>query len=878
MTIAAIETSAASWRCGAFHRTSAAMTKWMVVAKTSGRMKRARRPGARIIPWAMDLAPGARLKHYEIISLLGRGGMGAVYKAVDRRLDRLVAIKVLHHVSAERRQRFEREARVVASLQHPRICTLIDIGVHDGIDYLVMEYLDGRPLPCPQPFATVIEYGIQIADALDAAHRKGIAHRDLKPANIMVTGDGIKLLDFGIAKAADMETLTQEGVPVGTPGYMSPEQWRGESTDHRSDIFALGCVLHEMATGERSRETPIAHPLLESVVKGCLAQAPDDRWQSARDVRRLLAGVAEGRAMAVRRAPRWWIAAAAAVLAAVGAGALAWSLKPAPARAPLYVAVMPPPNAEFHVARNREGGIAVSPDGTMIAFVATTAGRAQLWIRRLDSADARPLPGTEGAFYPFWSPDSQWIAFFTPDKLMKIGVAGGAPRMICTTIPRALGGSWGANDQIVVTGVQNDGAIQRVAGSGGTPVPLAAGAWPHFLPDGRRFLFSHEKSFWIGSVDGGEAPRRILEANTLKTVYSNGHLLFVREQKLLAQPFDLATMRVTGDPYPIAESLAGAAQNPGEFDATAAGLLIYATGDRPTVLVWRARDGRRQEVVADGAELATPRLAPDNTRVAFARVGASRTDIWIADLRRKVTTRVTFELAVNRWPVWSPDGARITYAGGTELALDLYRRAADGGGAVERLTNEPSWQHPMDWSSDGFHLVFTRNSDDFGTDLMILPAGGKPYMYLRTPVSEAHSQLEPKSRRWIVYSSDDIGRREVFVQAFAPGQPAAAARWQISSGGGTMPRWRGDGKEIYYWGLDGRIMAATVDGTGSAFKWSTPAPLFQAVMPTLRTNDINFDVSADGERFLLVEPADRIGTPPLMMVTDWLAAVRRRSQ
>ena len=825
----------------------------------------------------MTFGPGARLKHYEIVSILGSGGMGVVYKALDLRLDRLVAIKVLHHVSPERRQRFEREARVVASLQHARICTLIDVGVHDGLDYLVMEYLDGRPLPCPQPFATVIEYGMQIADALDAAHRKGIAHRDLKPANILLTADGVKLLDFGIAKAADMDTLTQEGVPVGTPGYMSPEQWRGESTDHRSDIYALGCVLHEMATGQRSRETAIDHPLLESVVKGCLAQSPEDRWQSARDVKRLLAGAAEGRAVPVRRTRRGWFAAVAAALAAVAAGALAWTLKPTPARPPLHLAMTPPPNAVFHVARNREGGIALSPDGTMIAFVATTAGKAQLWIRRLDAIDARPLPGTDGAFYPFWSPDSQWIAFFTPARLMKIGVAGGAPQTICATIPRALGGTWGAGDQIVLTGAQNDGALHRVSGSGGEPVRLTQGSWPYFLPDGRRFLFSHDGRFWVGTVDGTAAPRQILETNTVKAIYSNGHVLFVRDRRLLAQRFDPDAMQVSGDAFLVAEPLAGITENPGEFAATAAGLLVYAHGERPTALAWRARDGRRLDVTADGAELATPRISPDGTRLAFARVDGSKTDIWIADLRRKVTTRVTFELPVNRWPVWSPDGSTITYSGGSGLSFDLYRRAADGGGTVERLLNEPAPQHAMDWSADGRHFSFTRNSAQFGTDLMILPAGGKPYTFLRTPVSEAHSQFEPKSRRWILYSSDDIGRREIYVQAFTPGQPAADARWQISSGGGTMPRWRGDGKEIYYWGPDGRIMAATVDGSGTAFKWSTPAPLFQAVMPTLRTNDINFDVSADGQKFLLVEPSERVGAPPLMIVTDWVAAVRRRS-
>jgi eukaryotic-like serine/threonine-protein kinase len=825
---------------------------------------------------AISLGPGSRLQHYEIVSLLGSGGMGTVYKALDRRLDRPVAIKVLRHVSLERRQRFEREARVIAGLQHPRICTLIDIGMHEGTDYLVMEFLAGQTLACPQPFDKVIEYGIQIADALDAAHRKGITHRDLKPGNIIVGDDGIKLLDFGVAKSVNLDTLTEAGVSIGTPGYMAPEQWRGDTTDHRSDIYALGCVLHEMATGQRSRETAIQHPRLEWIVKGCLAQSPDDRWQSARDVSRLLSGIADGRIgdAPARGAGRWWRAAAAAVtvLAVI---ALGWSLRPDAPRQALHLAIVPPEQASFHVARNREGGTALSPDGRMLAFVAMTAGKAQLWIRRLDAVDARPLPGTDGAFYPFWSPNSQWIAFFTPDKLMKIGVAGGAPLTICATIPRALGGSWGADDQILVTGVQGDGAINRVAGSGGVPVRLTMGSWPHFLPDGRRFVFSLDGAFWVGSIAGSDQPRKVLEANTTKAIYSNRHLLFVRDRRLLAQRFDPSTLQVSGEAFPIAEPLAGVTENPGEFSATADGMLAYAAGARPTVLVWYERGGKRGDVLASGAELATPRIAPDGNRVAFARVDGSNTDIWIADLRRHVTTRITFDAPQNRWPVWSPDGTTITYSSGTGMGYDLYRRAADGSGTVEQLTSQPSQQHPMDWSSDGQYLVFTRNVLGFGTDVLILPAGGNPYTFLQTPVSEAHSQIDPTGRRWIVYSSDDVGRREIFVKAFVPGQPSTEARWQLSSGGGTMPRWSRDGKEIYYLGLDGRIMAAAVDGTGPAFKWSTPSPLFQALTPTLRTNDIVFDVTPNGQRFLLVEPSDRTGTQPLMIVTDWVAATRR---
>jgi Tol biopolymer transport system component/predicted Ser/Thr protein kinase len=823
----------------------------------------------------LRLEPGTRLGHYDIVGLLGAGGMGAVYKAKDSRLDRYVAIKVLKHVSPELRQRFEREARVISALQHPRICMLIDIGVHDGTDYIVMEYLEGRTLTCPQPIGKAIEYGMQIADALDAAHTKGITHRDLKPDNVLVTPNGIKLLDFGIAKAAGLETVTVTGAAVGTPAYMAPEQWRGETTDHRTDIYALGCVLHEMADGQKAKDTPLGHHRLEWIVRGCLAREPDDRWQSARDVKRLLQSIGEPGTEPVAAARRSWLLPAVVTLLGLAGMAAAWMLRPAPPRALYQLSIAPPANGTLLIARNREGGIAVAPDGSAIAFSANVGGRIQLWIRRLDLPEAQPMPGTDGAFYPFWSPDSRWIAYFTPGKLMRVAADGGTPQTISVNEPRSLGGAWGAGDVILIT---TDGAsLNRVNAVGGTLAPVTAGRWPHFLPDGTRFLYDHEGGIWVASIAGGEAPRRILETNAVKPAYSNGHLLFIRDQALHAQRFNAATLELSGDAFPISPTMSGnASDNPGDFSVTAAGLLAYGTGQRLIALAWRDRSGKRLGDLASGAELVTPRISPDGKRVAFARVDGNNTDIWIADRDGHAPTRLTFDPATDRWPIWSPDGRTITYSSGTLRDYDLFRRAADGSGVAERLTNQLSAQHPMDWSPDNRYLSFTRNERGYGTDLLVLTPDRKTHTFLKTTVSEAHSQIDPKSGTWIAYSSDDSGRREIYVKPFTPRQPASDARWQISTAGGTMPRWRRDGKELFYWGLDGRIMASEVDGTGKAFKWSTPVVLFEAGAPTLRTNDINFDVTPDGQRLLIVEPAERSGSEPLMVVTDWLAATRAK--
>jgi eukaryotic-like serine/threonine-protein kinase len=528
------------------------------------------------------------------------------------------------------------------------------------------------------------------------------------------------------------------------------------------------------------------------------------------------------------------------------------------------------------VARNSEGGIAVSPDGTMIAFAAPVGGRPLLWVRRLDSLDTRTLPGTDGAFQPFWSPDSKWIAFYTPEKLMKVAAAGGTPQTICRTDPRSTGGSWGSDDVLLVT--THRGELLRVSASDGVPVPLFAGLWPHFLPDGKRFLFQRNSEVWTGSLDASEQPRRLVEASATKPGFSSGHLLFLRNRTLMAHRFDPAARQVSGSAFPVVESITSPDPNgnPGEYSATRDGRLVYAAGGDLNKLVWRDRSGKVLDELVSGAEFATPRISPDGKRVAFARTDRENMDIWIAELDRTPAqmTHFTFDSRQDRYPIWSPDGATITFSSGETGSFELYRKPSNGTGNAEPLINTPSPQHAMDWSRDGKHLAFTRNQPN--TDLLILPTGGSEYVFLQTKVSESHSQFNPGiPPRWIAYDSDDSGRREIYVKAFVPGQPAGDARWQISTDGGTMPRWRGDGRELYYWALDGKIMAAPIDGTGSAFQKSTPVVLFQVQPPTLRTNDINFDVTRDGQRFLFIEPVERVQSQPLTFVTDWLAATKR---
>jgi eukaryotic-like serine/threonine-protein kinase len=427
-----------------------------------------------------------------------------------------------------------------------------------------------------------------------------------------------------------------------------------QPADPRTDIYALGCVLHEMASGQRARETTLPHPRLEWIVRRCLAPDPEDRWQSARDVRQLLESIRNGRLETPSSIRAWPITTVVSLLAALAVAA-AWIFAKPTSPRPLYqLSIAPPVHSSFLFARNRQGGLAISPDGTTVAFVAVTEGTIQLWTRRLDSSSAQPIPGTEGAYYPFWSPDSRWIAYLTPTALMRVSASGGAPQQIAASESRALGGSWGADDVILIT--SGGVSLTRVAASGGSLADVMPGRWPHFLPDGKRFLFDRDGGVWVGSVAAGESPRRLVESNAEKPAYSSGHVLFVRGRSLISQRFDLARLQVSGQPVPVVEFQLGSLDNPADFSVTTDGLLAYGPGTGLNTLVWRSRLGQR-----------TSHLTPPTE--------GNNADICIADLRRATTNRLTFDAAMERWPIWSPDGKTITYSSGTYGSLDLYRRA-----------------------------------------------------------------------------------------------------------------------------------------------------------------------------------------------------------
>ncbi len=737
----------------------------------------------------MTLSAGAKLGPYEVLTAIGAGGMGAVYKARDTRLERTVAIKVLNESSPTLRERFVREARAVAALQHADICTLYDISSHDGADFLVMEHLEGRTLRCPQPLDKALEYAIQIAEALEAAHRQGVIHRDLKPANIMITRSGVKVLDFGLARRRGDQTLTMAGEVMGTPAYMAPEQWHGTETDARTDIHALGSVIYEMVTGklatnEREKLEP---ERLEWAVRRCLEADPEERWQSVRDLRWELESIREAppTKAPAHRQRRWLWPVATAALA--GSAALAtWLIKPAAPRHHLQVSVNPPPKAVFLSGQIDEGGIALSPDATMLAFVARTEGSTALWVRRLDSMEARALPGSEGAYYPFWSPDSRWIGFFSESKLKKIEASGGATQTICDIQSGAgRGGAWNQDGVIVFSAYSTGRAIHRVAATGGVPAALTrldqtgrenAHMWPQFLPDGKRFLYLNRcnepenTGIWLASLDDSEKPRRIVGRVASNASYAllesgwwsrgNGNVLFVREGTLMAQPLDAAGLAPAGAAFPVAESVAYQINvGKAEYTVSANGMLVYRSATGIKRLLWRDLGGKEIGSLNAGSDVYAPRLSPDGKWVAFSRRDGNNPEIWVAHLEGHTTRRFTFNPGYDSYPVWSPDGASIAFSSATSGPLNLYRKSASGAGNPERLTNSPLTQYLVDWSGDGRFLMYVEVGQETGFDLMVLPMSGgeKPFVFLRTKFQETQGSFSPGAPRWIAYASDESG-------------------------------------------------------------------------------------------------------------------------
>jgi Tol biopolymer transport system component/tRNA A-37 threonylcarbamoyl transferase component Bud32 len=858
----------------------------------------------------MSIAAGTKLGPYEVVAPIGAGGMGEVFKARDTRLDRSVAIKVLPSAfaaNAQLRIRFEREAKTISQFSHPNICTLYDIGEHGGVAFLVMEYLQGETLAArlargPLPIEQVIRYGVQICDALERAHRNGIVHRDLKPGNIMLTASGAKLLDFGLAREFDADStpdmatevrrasksITEEGTIVGTFQYMAPEQLEGNTADARTDIFALGAVLYEMATARRAfqgrtRASLIASILatqpepvtavqpafptsLDRVIRTCLAKDPEERFQSAHDVKLALQWLTDATVAAQSAKPRHsraaWITASVMALAFIAAAAqLARDWMAHRNAKPVRTTITAPKGAEF-LFLSAGGPPELAPDGTKIVFAAGPIEQRTLWVRPLDGATPQELRGTTGASFPFWSPDGKAIAFFQNGELKKMHLPAGTIATICKAID-GRGGSWSPDGKTIVF-AQRFSPIYRVAAAGGTPVAITklegtgdvTHRWPRFLPDGRHFLFlaspvgieDPRNQICAGSVDG--TLRKPLVAASSHPLFYDGRLLFTREGNLVAQRLDLDSLALTGDPAIVPEAQI-------RTDATFArsvvsvannGTLVYQTGAyiEESDLAWYDRTGKRVGTLGDRQPYGHVALDPRGT-VAVVAMRGLQPNLWMIDLERGVKTRLTFGQR-DQAPVWSPDGRQLAYGSikqtpQTELELTVMDFATRSERQLRAAT--PGDRSPSSWSPDGRMLFYTTASRarTTGNDIYYITiADGKSHAYLATAHDEAMPRMSPDGR-YIAYQSRESGRWQIYLAPF----PATGEKWQVSPDGGVVPRWGPDGKELFYV-VEETMTAIPVNLTGTPV-FGTPEPLFRfrSGMPT----PVGWDVTPDGQRFLI---------------------------
>ena len=888
----------------------------------------------------MALTSGTKLGPYEILAPLGAGGMGEVYRARDARLDREVAIKVLPaHLSSDAalKQRLEREAKAVSKLSHPHICTLHDIGHQDGVDFLVMEYLEGetleqRLLKGPVPPEQTLRYAGQIADALAKAHKVGITHRDLKPANVMLTRSGAKLMDFGLAKQAglaplaaaltemtmEQKKLTGEGTIVGTFQYMAPEQLEGKEADARTDIFAFGELLHEMVTGKpafsgKSRASLIAailtaepppitqlQPLtpsaLERVVKKCLAKDPDERWQSASDLATELKWLAEGGSQAglpattvsssKHRERVAWSAAAFALIASVilVAAYFGDSTK----TTPVVRSLISVEEGTFPIMTGDFAGPpTVSPDGNAVAFVAAREqGAVLLWVRPLNSIHARALTGTEGATFPFWSPNSRTLGFFAGGKLKTVPVDGGTPSEICAA-PIGRGGTWGTQGTIVFS-PDFQSVLEQVPATGGTPTAATvmdkskhdSHRWPLFLPDGKHFLYlavvhanptDNSDGIYMASPDGKE--NHLVMRGYTNVAYAAGRLVFTRDNTLMAQPFDPKTGTLHGEAERLSDDvLLDQTTWRAQFDASGSSVLVYGSGGlTPWQAVWYDRSGK--EIGPAGEKvfnLLSLRLSPDGARLA-TEAGESQSEIWIYDRNRAVNTRLTFGPSQNSSPVWSPDGQWIAYAG-VRSKNGLYRKPANGMGHEEMLfEGDAATRNPFDWSSDGKFLLFGEGDGSVKGKLWALPLTGdrKPIPLSQDTYVVNSAKFSPDGH-WVTYSSNESGRLEVYVMPFGGG----TGKWQVSTTGGSQPLWRG--KEMFYWSQDNTLMSVPIALKPEGVEVGASRLLFRFNNPIGTVGIVSpYDVSADGQRFVLITTPEH--TPrPITLVTNWTAELKHQ--
>lgn len=899
----------------------------------------------------MNLDPGTRLGPYEIVAPLGAGGMGEVYRAKDTRLGREVAVKVLpEHLGGneEVRARFEREAKTVSSLNHPHICTLFDVGREGETDYLVMELVEGETLAQrlgrgALPVAEVLRLGPQIADALDRAHRAGVIHRDLKPGNVMLTKTGsgpvtAKLMDFGLARAigsdrrfgaagsslsgGTMAALTQsptvaqpltaEGALVGTFQYMAPEQLEGREADARADLWALGCVLYEMLTGRRAFEgksqasliaavlerepapisalAPSTPPGLDRVVRQCLGKDPDERWQTAADLRRELLWLQQDGSQAGALAPPTaraearprggvrlpWPLLALIVAGSVGMTVLATKfLNPAPPARVGRFTILSPGSLGAQNALGRNA--VISPDGRLVAMAARdSTGTAHLFVRPFDALAADELPGTEGAYYPFWSPDCRSLGFFAEGKLKRINLDGGRPQVLCDA-SAGRGAAWN-RDGVILFSPTAQSSLHRISANGGEAKPLTtldsgskeiAHRWPQFLPDGRHFLYlalparDGQFDMFLGSMDG--KPARLVERSESAAVYAApGYLILERNGTLLARKFDAARGVASGEPVALIDppSSGGNLGEPG-LSVSEDGSYCYVHAvPVDTRLIWLDRNGRQTGVVPmqPGAFFGMS-LSPDGSLVALARHDpATLTDIWMARVDRGSVTRFTSEPAIEWYfPTWSPDGSRLAFASNRDGQYGIYVRPVSGVGREELLHRGESLKNwPTSWSVDERWIVFDSSSPNSGDDLWLLPLQGdrKAVAFLESRFNERGGQISPDGR-WIAYVSDATGRDEICVQPF----PVPGAVIQVSSDGGDAPVWSRDGRELFFHSPGGELMAATVD-VEPPFRATLPVPLFR-----LPTGVV--DLTFDGQRGLALAPVSAADRTSVTLVLNW---------
>ena len=891
----------------------------------------------------MPILPGRRLGPYEILSAIGAGGMGEVYKARDTRLDRIVAIKVLPTHLADRselRERFEREAKTIASLNHPHICTLYDTGNQDDIDYLVMEYIEGETLAQrlhkgALPIQQVLQYAIEISDALDKAHRKGITHRDLKPGNIMLTKTGTKLLDFGLAKlqqeatpAAPLsqlptlaEPVTAQGTILGTLQYMAPEQVEGKTDriDARTDIFAFGAVVYEMATGKKAfvgdsqasliaaileREPraisslqPMAPPELDRVVKRCLAKDPEDRWQSTRDVADELKWISQSGSQVsspsrdqakglhvLGRRPLVF-SLGGLLLGLMIASFATWSLQPTRLQPVTRLVVDVPPGQQL-AGLDSGPALVLSPDGTKLAYIARQRGTQQIYLKAMDSLEAKSIPGTEGAVNPFFSPDNQWLGFFADGKLKKASVRGGGA-IFLGDAANPFGASWG-NQGTIVFGPSTVGILQQVPANGGTSQPLThfekqeiVHGWPEFLPGGKTLLFaaSDNNGYWtnaqimVQTVATGER-RKLIQAGMNPHYAASGHLLFVQGGSMMAAPFDLQRLAVTGAAVPVVDGiLQSVTSGYAQYSISGTGSLVYVPGSVQSTerrMVWVDRKGVEQAVPAPARPYRYARISPDGQRAAVI-IEAPESQIWLYDLRREALTQWTFEGNINVMGAWTPDGKRIAFMSNREGPGNTYWQLADGGGGLERLSSSENNQVPTSWSPDGRELAFIKIRPDTGYDIWVLRVSDhEARPFLQSRFNESAPQFSPDGH-WLVYVSDESGRFEVYVQPY----PGPGGKWQVSTDGGTEPVWNRNGRELFYRQGD-KMMAVDVT-TQSGFSAGKPKMLFEGAYQLTPVTFPNYDVSPDGQRFLMLKPSEQEQAPTRIdVVLNWFEELKQK--